>query len=43
MEFTFSLQRVVEDFNQSLIEFDLVLRVGEINQSIHLYFLPLEL
>ena len=38
MEFTFSLQRVVEDFNQSLIEFDLVLRVGEIKQSINLYF-----
>jgi len=28
MEFAFSLQRVVEDFNQSLIEFDLILRVG---------------
>ncbi len=24
----FSLQRVVEDFNQSLIEFDLILRIG---------------
>jgi len=28
MEFAFSLQRSVEDFNQSLIEFDLVLRIG---------------
>lgn len=28
MEFAFSLQRSVDDFNQSLIEFDLVLRVG---------------
>ena len=28
MEFAFSLQRVVEDFNESLIEFDLVLRIG---------------
>jgi len=28
MEFAFSLQRVVEDFNQSLIEFDLILRIG---------------
>ena len=26
MEFAFALQRSVEDFNQSLIEFDLVLR-----------------
>ena len=28
MEFAFSLQQSVEDFNQSLIEFDLVLRIG---------------
>jgi len=28
MEFAFALQRSVEDFNQSLIEFDLVLRIG---------------
>ena len=29
MEFAFSLNRVVDDFNQSLIEFDLILRVGK--------------
>ena len=28
MEFAFSLQNSVEDFNQSLIEFDLILRIG---------------
>jgi len=28
MEFAFALQRSVDDFNQSLIEFDLVLRIG---------------
>merc|ERR1719458_485113 len=28
MEFAFALQRSVDDFNQSLIEFDLILRIG---------------
>ena len=28
MDFAYSLQNSVEDFNQSLIEFDLVLRIG---------------
>merc|ERR1719340_323196 len=28
MEFAYSLQASVEDFNQSLIEFDLILRIG---------------
>ena len=28
LEFVFELQRSVSDFNQSLIEFDLILRIG---------------
>ena len=35
MEFAFALQNSVDDFNQSLIEFDLVLRLVQRHQTIH--------
>ena len=40
VEFALALQRSVDDFNQSLIEFDLVLRIGYTSCILYPLYIP---